>query len=123
MQSMHANSHWLVLLTLKGDWALGRDPNCVNHSGITSPFPPSGNEGYICTETLSLTYFFFMMHQMFSIGEISGLQTGQFSTQTLLLQSHAVVMRFWDLHCPAEIHVIGRGAYVSLKPLYIFQHS
>ncbi len=69
-----------------------------------------------------------MMRQMFSIGEISGLQTGQFSTQTLLLQSN--VMWFWVLHCPAEIHkafpeidVIGRGAYVALKPLYIFQHS
>ncbi len=33
-----------------------------------------------------------MMHQMFSIGERSGLQAGQFSTQTLLLWSHAVVL-------------------------------
>ncbi len=33
-----------------------------------------------------------MMHQMFSIGERSGLQAGQFSTQTLLLRSHAVVI-------------------------------
>ncbi len=23
---MHANCHWLVLLTLYGDWVLGRDP-------------------------------------------------------------------------------------------------
>ncbi len=30
--------------------------------------------------------FSLMMHQMFSIGERSGLQAGQFSTQTLLLQ-------------------------------------
>ncbi len=33
-----------------------------------------------------------MMHQIFSIGEISGLQAGQFSTQPLLLRSHAVVV-------------------------------
>ncbi len=36
--------------------------------------------------------FRLMMHQMFSIGEISGLQAGQFSTWTLLLRSHAVVI-------------------------------
>ncbi len=41
----------------------------------------------------SLTYFFcLMVRQMFSIGERSGLQAGQFSTQTLLLWSHAVVI-------------------------------
>ncbi len=41
----------------------------------------------------SLTYFFcVMMHQMFSIGERSGLQAGQFSTRTLLLRSHADVI-------------------------------
>ncbi len=33
-----------------------------------------------------------MMRQMFSIGERSGLQAGQFSTRTLLLRSHAVVI-------------------------------
>ncbi len=48
-----------------------------------------------------------MMHQMFSIGERSGLQAGQFSTQTLLLQSHAVVIAaVCGLHCPAEIDVV-----------------
>ncbi len=36
MQSTHANCHWLVLLILEGDWALGRDPICVSHSDITS---------------------------------------------------------------------------------------
>ncbi len=36
--------------------------------------------------------FRLMMHQMFSIGERSGLQAGQFSTRTLLLRSHAVVI-------------------------------
>ncbi len=33
-----------------------------------------------------------MMGQMFSIGKRSGLQAGQFSTRTLLLRSHAVVI-------------------------------
>ncbi len=36
--------------------------------------------------------FHLMMHQMFSIGERSGLQAGQFSIRTLLLRSHAVVI-------------------------------
>ncbi len=37
-------------------------------------------------------FFRLMMRQMFSIGERSGLQAGQFSTRTLLLWSHAVVI-------------------------------
>ncbi len=48
--------------------------------------------------------FRLMMRQMFSIGERSGLQAGQFSTQTFLLWSHAVeiaavcgfVLSFWN---------------------------
>ncbi len=30
-RNMHANCHWLVLLTLEGDWALGRDPISQSH--------------------------------------------------------------------------------------------
>ncbi len=55
-----------------------------------------------CTELLLFNYakvktvFHSMapliMRQMFSIGERSGLQAGQFSTRTLLLRSHAVVI-------------------------------
>ncbi len=37
-------------------------------------------------------FFYLVMRQMFSIGEISGLQAGQFSTRTLQLWSHAVVI-------------------------------
>ncbi len=37
-------------------------------------------------------FFSFMMCQMLSIGERSGLQAAQFSIQTLLLRSHAVVI-------------------------------
>ncbi len=54
-----------------------------------------------------LKYFFLlMMHQMFSIGERSGLQAGQFSTRTLLLRSHAVCnsCSVWFCIVPAEIH-------------------
>ncbi len=48
-----------------------------------------------------------MMHQMYSIGERSGLQAGQFSTRTLLLRRHAVVIAAvcgsafscWNRHC------------------------
>ncbi len=66
------------------------------------------------------------MRQMFPIGERSGRQAGQFSTRTLLLRIHAVVIAaVCGLHCPPEIHkafpeidVIWRGAYVALKPLY-----
>ncbi len=36
--------------------------------------------------------FSLMVHQMFSIGVRSGLQAGQFSTRTLLIRSHAVVI-------------------------------
>ncbi len=56
------------------------------------PFLP--DIGFLLLKTLwsSLTYFFLMMRQMFSIGERSGLQSGQFTTQTLLLWSNAVVI-------------------------------
>ncbi len=62
----------------------------------------------------SLMYFCLMMHRMFSIGERSGLQAGQFSTRILLLRSHAVVIAavcgfalscwntqgfLWNRHC------------------------
>ncbi len=48
---------------------------------------------YLKSSWLSLKYIFcLMMHQMFSIGERSGLQAGQFSNRTLLLRSHAVVI-------------------------------
>ncbi len=36
--------------------------------------------------------FLFMMHQMFSMGERSGLQAGHLSTRILLLRSHDVVI-------------------------------
>ncbi len=47
MQSTHDNCHWLVLLTLEGDWALWRDPSMSVTADLTSPFPLSGNKGYI----------------------------------------------------------------------------
>ncbi len=73
--------------------------------------------------------FRIMMHQMFSTGERSGLQAGQFSTQTLLLWSLVVVIAAvcGFEFCPAEIHkvfpeivIIWRGAYVALKPFIYY---
>ncbi len=51
-----------------------------------------------------------MMHQMFSICERSGLQADQFSTQTLLLRSHAVVITVvcgFALSCWNTCHLKG----------------
>uniref|UniRef100_A0A9J7X4R8 Transposase n=1 Tax=Cyprinus carpio carpio TaxID=630221 RepID=A0A9J7X4R8_CYPCA len=47
-----------------------------------------------CSTVLGLLcrIFLFMMHQMFSMGERSGLQTGHFSTRILLLHSNDVVI-------------------------------
>ncbi len=47
---------------------------------------------FLAAEELSLMYLRLMMSQMFSIGERSGLHAGQFSTRTLLLRSHTVVI-------------------------------
>ncbi len=44
-RNTHANYHWLVLLTLEGDWAFGWDHIYVSYYDVTSPFPPSGNNG------------------------------------------------------------------------------
>ncbi len=56
------------------------------------PFLPDIGFQLLKSSWSSLTYFHLMMCQMFSIGERSGLQAGQFSTRTLLLWSHAVVI-------------------------------
>ncbi len=47
-----------------------------------------------CSTVLGLPchIFLFMMRQMFSMGERSGLQAGHFSTRILLLRSHDVVI-------------------------------
>ncbi len=54
------------------------------------PFLP--DIGFQLLKVIRRCIFRLMMHQMFSIGERSGLQAGQFSTQTLLLRSHAGVI-------------------------------
>ncbi len=61
-----------------------------------------------------------MMRNMFSIAERCGQQAGQSSTRTLLLRKHAVVIAAvcGYFHCPAEIHIIWRGVYVALNPIY-----
>lgn len=58
---------------------------------------------FICSTVLVLLccIFNFMTHQMFSVGERSALQAGQFITRTLLLQSHAVaIAALCDLALP-----------------------
>ncbi len=56
------------------------------------PFLPDIGFQLLKSSWSSLKYFCLMMGQMFSIGERSGLQAGQFSTRTLLLRSHAVII-------------------------------
>ncbi len=48
--------------------------------------------GFQLLKSLWLSWTYISMRQMFSIGERSGLQAGQFSTRTLLLWSLAVVI-------------------------------
>ncbi len=55
------------------------------------PFLPDMGFQLLKSLWSSLTYFRSIMRQMFSLGERFGLQAGQFSTWTLLLQRHAVV--------------------------------
>ncbi len=44
MQNLLANIHWRFLL-VRDDWGFQVNPLCRHD--ITSPFPPSGNEGYV----------------------------------------------------------------------------
>ncbi len=71
-----------------------------------------------CSTVLGLLcrIFLFMMRQMFSMGESSGLQAGHFSTRILLLRSHDVVKVF------PERDDVWMGAYVVLELGYTFQH-
>ncbi len=49
---------------------------------------------YPAAEEFVVIFDLFFVIQMFSIGEISGLQADQFSTRTLLLRIHAAVCGF-----------------------------
>ncbi len=93
------------------------------------PFLPDIGFQVLKSVWSSLTYFSFndASNALWWIWTASG----QFSTETLILRSHAVVIAaVCVLHCPIEIHkafpeidVTWRGAYVALQPLYTFQHS
>ncbi len=79
-------------------------PWCSISSSFQNSVKTSGHRGYEFLEFWCWNLVPFLpdigfqllksswMCQMFSIGERSGLQAGQFSTRTLLLQSHAVVI-------------------------------
>ena len=75
--------------------------------------------------------FLFMMRQMFSIGERSGLQTGHFSTRIpfsyaamMLWLMENVVWHYLVEKCRVvpERDDVWMGAYVVLEPEYIFLH-
>ncbi len=55
-RNTHANCHWLVLLTLEGDWALGRDPISQSHWRYVERDWLIGNHitSYNCLSTRSM---------------------------------------------------------------------
>lgn len=72
-----------------------------------------------------LSYFLFVRCQMFLVGEMAGLQAGQFSNRTLVQWTHATVR--WFNHCLAEIcrtfsekDKISMGAHVALTSVHNF---
>ena len=76
-------------LQTSGDWG---DKLLKFRNRNVVPF--LSNTGSSCSTVLGLLcrIFLFMMRQMFSMGERSGLQAGHFSTRILLLHSHDVVI-------------------------------
>ncbi len=104
-------------------------PWCSISSSFQNSLNKSGHRGYeflefwccnlvpflldICFQLLksswsSLTYFSFNDAPNV-LYRLKIWTAGQFSTQTLLLLSHAVaIVAVYGLHCPAEIHVIWR---------------
>ncbi len=125
-------------------WCLLQVPCCSISSSFQNSLKTSGHRGYeflefwcwnlvpflpdigfqlLKSSWSSLTYFsmYFLMHQMFSIGERSGLQAGQFSTRTLLLRSHAVViaavcvfaLSCWNTHLEGSICCSKTFIYLS----------
>lgn len=87
---------------------------------------------------VAVRIFCFMLHRMFSIGERSGLWTSQFTSWTLILQSHAIVMeaacgkqclakickvfpdesrccRLANLSQPLQLHVYNNHLFIKTK--------
>ncbi len=67
--------------------------------------------------------FHLMMCQMFSIGERSGLQAGQFSTRPLLLRSHVVIAAVcgFALSCWNKHHLEGSICCSKTSPFQNLQ--
>ncbi len=57
MQNPLANFHWHFLL-VRDDWGFQVNPLCRHD--ITSPFPPSGNEGYVRSWDVHFSHSFFL---------------------------------------------------------------
>ncbi len=96
------------------------------------PFLPEIGFQLLKSSWSSLTYFCLIMSQTYSIGERSGLQAGQFSTRTLLLRSHAVVIAAvccFTLSCwntqglPWNSCHLEGSICCSKTFIYTFQHS
>ncbi len=95
----------------------------LSHSCLIEASSCSTVVGLLCR------IFLFMMRQMFSMGERSGLQAGHFSTRILLLRSHDVVidavcglaLSCWKMQ-GLERDDVWMGAYVVLELGYTFQH-
>ncbi len=122
----HPSSFYNSLQT-SGDWGdklLKFRNRKVSHSCLIQASSCSTLLGLLCH------IFLFMMRQMFSMGERSGLQAGHFSTRILLLRSHDVVidavcglaLSCWKCKVFPERDDIWMGAYVVLEVGYTFQH-
>ena len=72
---------------------------------------------------------YLLFHNVINVfrGDRSGLQAGQFSTQTLLLRSGVVVifaeyglaLSWWNKQGFPEEDVVGMTAYVAPTPVYV----
>ncbi len=111
---------------------LGTEETSCSSLGIGMLFHSCLIQASSCSTVFGLLcrIFLFMMRQMFSMGERSGLQAGHFSTRILLLRSHDVVidavcglaLSCWKMQGLPERDDVWMGAYVVLELGYTFQH-
>ncbi len=114
-------------LQTSGDWG---DKLLKFRNRNVVPFLSKQASSCSTVSDLLCRIFLFMMRQMFSMGERSGLQAGHFSTRILLLRSHDVVidalcglaLSCWKCKVFPERDDVWMGAYVVLELGYTFQH-
>ncbi len=85
---------WHPLFFLNSLQSLGTEETSCSSLGIGMLSHSCLIQASSCSTVLGLLcrIFLFMIRQMFSMGERSGLQAGHFSTRILLLRSHDVVI-------------------------------